>query len=146
MSSFAPRVATPRATPPDPSKHVNYNLGMVLGVDDFTQEFAYLSERNQRLARDLLGYGTVWGLRVFTEIESRGPRVVVENGVAVSPRGQLIHVPSAQCAYLNDWLNSERTRVELANRLGSPPSDSVTIYVALCYRECPTDKAPIPGE
>jgi hypothetical protein len=146
MSSFAPSMATPRATPPDPSKHVNYNLGMVLGVDDFTQEFAYLSERNQRLARDLLGYGTVWGLRVFTETKSRGPRVVVENGVAVSPRGQLIRVPSAQCAYLNDWLNSESTKVELANRLGSPPSDSVTIYVALCYRECPTDKVPSPGE
>jgi hypothetical protein len=108
MSSFAPRVATPRATPPDPYKHVNYNLGMVLGVDDFTQEFAYLSERNHRLARDLLGYGTVWGLRVFTETESRGPRVVVENGVALSPRGQLIRVPCAQCAFLNDWLNLER--------------------------------------
>jgi hypothetical protein len=146
MSSFAPRVATPRATPPDPSKHVNYNLGMVLGVDDFTQEFAYLSGRDQWLARDLLGYGTVWGLRVFTETESRGPRLVVESGVAVSPRGQLIRVARAQCAFLNDWLNLEKTRGELVDRLGSRPGDSVTAYVALCYRECPTDKVPIPGE
>jgi hypothetical protein len=146
MSSFAPRAATLPATPADPSKHVNYNLGMVLGVDDFTQEFAYLSGRDQWLARDLLGYGTVWGLRVFTETESRGPRVVVDSGVALSPRGQLIRVPCAQCAFFNDWLNLERTRTELVNRLGSPPTDSVTVYVVLCYRDCPTDKVPIPGE
>ncbi|HSF33663.1 MAG TPA: hypothetical protein VLK82_24755, partial [Candidatus Tectomicrobia bacterium] len=146
MSSFAPRAAILPATAADPSKHVNYNLGMVLGVDDFTQEFAYLSGRDQWLARDLLGYGTVWGLRVSTEIESRGPRLVVDSGVAVSPRGQLIRVPCAQCAFFNDWLNLERTRTELVSRLGSPPGEALTLYVVLCYRDCPTDKVPIPGE
>jgi len=30
----------------DPSKHVNYTFGMLLGVDDFKQEFAYLSGRD----------------------------------------------------------------------------------------------------
>ncbi len=146
MSSFAPRAAILPATAADPSKHVNYNLGMVLGVDDFIQEFAYLSGRDQWLARDLLGYGTVWGLRVSSEIESRGPRLVVDSGVAVSPRGQLIRVPCAQCAFFNDWLNLERTRTELVSRLGSPPGEALTLYVVLCYRDCPTDKVPIPGE
>ena len=50
MSSFAPRVAGSAVTRPDPFKHVNYSLGMVLGVDDFTQEFAYLSGRDQTLS------------------------------------------------------------------------------------------------
>ena len=73
-------------TAPDPAKHVNYNVGMVLGVDDFTQEFAYLSGRDQWMARDLIGYGTVRGLKVATEIDSvKGPRVIVDPGVAVSP-------------------------------------------------------------
>src|SRR2546429_2261433 len=104
METFMPRVSPAVATP-NPSKHVNYALGMVLGVDDFTQEFAYLSGRDQWLARDLIGYGTVRGLRVGVEVDAtKGARVIVEPGAAVSPRGQLICVPSAQCAYLNDWL------------------------------------------
>src|SRR5947199_6841814 len=103
METFMPRVSPAVATP-DPSKHVNYALGMVLGVDDFTQEFAYLSGRDQWLARDLLGYGTVCGLRVTVDSTSRGPHVTVEPGTALSPQGQLIRVTPAQCAYLNDWL------------------------------------------
>ena len=55
--------ALPRA-PIDVSKHVNFTLGMVLGVDDFDQEFAYLSARDRWLARDLHGYGTTCGLAV----------------------------------------------------------------------------------
>jgi hypothetical protein len=145
MSTFMTHVATTPAAAPDPTKHVNYNVGMVLGVDDFNQEFAYLSGRDQWMARDLIGYGTVSGLRVFTENDIQGPRVVVAPGVALSPRGQLIRVPAAQCAYLNDWLRLDSTRNELVSILGSPPS-VVRAYVVLCYRECPTDNVPIPGE
>jgi hypothetical protein len=138
-------MATPIFGEPDPAKHVNYNLGMVLGVDDFMQEFAYLSGRDQWLARDLIGYGTVRGLRVGIEKDTvKGPRVVIEPGVAVSPRGQMICVPSAQCAYLKDFAES---RVDEVNRqLGSPPANSVQLYVVLCYRDCPTDNVPIAGE
>jgi hypothetical protein len=117
---------------------------MVLGVDDFTQEFAYLSGRDQWLARDLVGYGTVWGLRVHEGDGDRGPEVVVEPGVAVTPRGQLIRVAPAQCAKLNDWLAINKNKQELAIRFGS--DNSVDLYVVLCYRDCPTDNVPIPGE
>ena len=145
MSSFAPAVATTPVAPPDPTKHVAYSLGMVLGVDDFTQEFAYLSGRDQWLARDLVGYGTVCGLRVTADTDSQGqPRVVVEAGAAVNPRGQFISLPTAQCAFLNDWLASHTQ--ELLDRLGSPLSATSDLYVVLCYRECPTDEVPVPGE
>src|SRR3972149_6112981 len=104
MTDFVSQTILP-AKVPDLTKHVNYTLGMVLGVDDFTQEFAYLSGRDQWLARDLIGYGTVCGLRVTVEDGGeRGPRVLVEPGVPLSPLGQLIRVQPAQCAYLNDWL------------------------------------------
>ena len=105
MSCFSSTTNTTTTSTPDPTKHVNYNVGMVLGVDDFTQEFAYLSGRDQWMARDLIGYGTVRGLKVATEIDSvKGPRVIVDPGVAVSPSGQMICVPTAQCAYLKDWV------------------------------------------
>ncbi|HEY8561391.1 MAG TPA: hypothetical protein VIL74_13525 [Pyrinomonadaceae bacterium] len=140
---------------PDLTKHVNYTSGMILGVDDFTQEFAYLAGRDRWLARDALGYGTVSGLRVQIDVEGgKGARVMVLPGTALSPRGHLICVSTAQCAYLNEWLAANRD--ELAEStdtvLTSPPitspplGDEVTLYVVLCYRDCPVDQVPIPGE
>jgi hypothetical protein len=143
MSCFSARVATANVAEPNPTKHVNYNLGMVLGVDDFTQEFAYLSGRDQWLAGDLIGYGTVRGLKINSEIDrDKGPRITVEPGVAISPRGQLICVPTAQCAYLKDWI--EQHSEELSRQ--SPPPSEVHLYVVLCYRDCPSDNVPIAGE
>jgi hypothetical protein len=141
MSTFAP-VALPRIAPPDPSKHVNYQLGMVLGVDDFKQEFTYLSERTKRVVRDLVGYGIVAGLDVAVEVaaDERGPRVNVSPGEAVTPSGQLICVAPAQCAYLNEWLRANRDTLPV-----SPPGGLELTLVA-CYREAETDDVPIPGE
>jgi hypothetical protein len=145
MSCFSSATNTTTTTAPDPSKHVNYTVGMVLGVDDLTQEFAYLSGRDQWMARDLIGYGTVRGLKVATEIDSvKGPRVIVDPGVAVSPSGQMICVPSAQCAYLRDWVVEHAAGVKSA--VGSPVASSITLYVVLCYRDCPVDNVPIAGE
>jgi hypothetical protein len=144
MSNFAPRAAGSTVTPPDATKHVNYSLGMVLGVDDFTQEFAYLTGRDQWAARDVLGYGTVEGLRVKVDYETGAPEVVVEPGAAVSPRGQLIRVTPAQCAGLNDWLAQERNRARLGDL--PPGGGTVSLFVVLSYRECATDRVPIPGE
>src|ERR1044072_1423899 len=104
MSSFAPASIKTTTAAPDPAKHVNYSLGMVLGVDDFTQEFAYLSGRDQWMMRDLISFGPVRGLSVTTDVDAeKGPRVVAEPGVALSPGGQMICVPTAQCAYVDSW-------------------------------------------
>ena len=146
MSSFVPRAIPPTPAEPDPTKHVKYTLGMVLGVDDFTQEFAYLAGRDRWLARDLLGYGTATGLRIGVEIENGAPQVVVSPGVAVSPRGQLIRVAPAQCADLNLWLAARHE--ELRQRLGNVPSNKalLRLYLVLSFRDCATDMVPMPGE
>ncbi len=142
MSTFADS-SNIAASKPDPAKHVNYVQGMILGVDDFTQEFAYLSGRDQWIARDLLGYGTVCGLKVDVKEEVRdgvqGPWVHVAPGTAVNPQGQMIRVRTEQCANLDKWLLKNKT-------VGSPPESRVNVYVVLCYRVCPTDNVPIPGE
>ena len=124
----------------DLSKRVQYNLGMVLGVDDFQQEQAYLAHRSRWLARDALGYGTLCGLKVTTEVDGvKGPKILVSPGVALSPLGQLICVTPAQCAFVNDWIAANRAKLTL-------PSAKTTVWVTLCYRECPMDPVPIPGE
>jgi hypothetical protein len=144
MSSFS---SVPMTTAPaslDPSKHVNFSLGMVLGVDDFNQEFFYLSNRDQWLARDLIGYGTVCGLDVSVEDEAdKGPSVRVDSGAALNPRGQFIRVTPAQCAYLNAWLNTEKVAKAVQDKLSG---GKLTIYLNLCYRDCLTDSVPVPGE
>jgi hypothetical protein len=150
--------------PVDPSQHVNYERGMVLGVDDFTQEFAYLSGRDQWLARDLLGYGTASGLNVFAENEGpEGPRLHVTAGSALVPSGKLVCVPADQCAVLNRWL-AKPANAALVSRLlnpasppTSPPSFSpplpplvetgtIALFLTLCYARCTTRPVPIPGE
>src|SRR5262249_52146591 len=126
---------------PDPHKYVNYTLGMLLGVDDFLQEHAYLSGSDHWLTRELLGYGTASGLHVSTDIDSqKGARVLVDPGVAVSPRGQLIRVTPSQCAYLNEWLAANQ------DKLGKTPRKLLTVFVVLSYRACESDKVPISGE
>jgi hypothetical protein len=129
---------------PDPGKHVNYTLGMVLGVDDFNQEFAYLAGRDQWLARDAIGYGTLVGLRVTPEATAKGPRVNVTSGTALMPTGRLVCVKPAQCGYLNDWLSANKNLIP--SLIGSPLSPTLALYLTLCHRECPVDPVPIPGE
>ncbi len=126
------------AAPPDPRKHVNYVQGMVLGVDDLTQEFAYHQHQRQWLARDALGYGTLSGLQVKLRNDLK---VSVSPGTALSPRGHLIRVAPEQCAALNDWLRLDTTRKEIQG-LGN----RFQVYVVLCFRDCPVDELPVPGE
>lgn len=129
---------------PDPSKHVNYTLGMVLGVDDFNQDFAYTNGQLHWLARDAIGYGTLVGLRVGREDTAKGPRVTVTAGAALLPPGRLVCVKTAQCGYLNDWLLAHGA--EVTALVSSPLSGMIPLYLTLCHRECPVDPVPIPGE
>ena len=64
MSTFQTNAAISDNSKPDDSMHVNYTQGMVLGAGDFVQEFSYHAGRGRKGARDLIGYGTVCGLRV----------------------------------------------------------------------------------
>src|SRR3954468_17776697 len=128
MNGFGPISDAQKQPPPDPTKHVRYTQGMVLGVDDFVQEFAYLAERDQWSVRDLVGYGTSWGLGVSWRLSAQGPEVMVAPGVAVTPRGRLVRVTPAQCAPLNPWLARNAAAVEAQIGL-SPTSPSLTVYV-----------------
>ncbi len=151
MSGFIPQKNTmPPKAILDFTKHVNYTRGMVLGEDDLLQEFAYLNGRDEWGIRELIGFGTVCGLRVHLESDAQGTKIVIEPGVAVSPQGQLINVPAAQCAYLEAWITATGRRRELADKLGAGAGPGATLvlplYVVLCYEPCDTDQVPLPGE
>lgn len=146
--SFTSIAALAEATP-DPTKHVNYHVGMVLGVDDFTQDHSYGAARDKWLAAAALGTGVLSGLAVT--VSGRGKAqagvVRVSEGTAVSPSGQLISVPSAQCADVDEWIAANADQID--QQLGSPPESppgDVTLYVLLSYSEQETDPVPIPAD
>jgi len=120
----------------DPRKRVRYTTGLVLGVDELTQEQHYFLSQHRGHQRALHGYGTVRGLGVHLRDAGAGPEVVVEPGTAVVPSGATVRVATAQCARLDEWL--ARHREEVA-------AGGVTLFVVLAYRECATDPVPIPG-
>ena len=143
MTTFT-SVSLPQIAPPDPSKHVDYQLGMVLGVDDFVQEFSYSSGRDKRIVRDLIGYGVVSGLRVTVDVSTAGgPQVQVAPGELVTPSGQFVCISPAQCANLNAWLQANVDQIE---QIASPPPATLALSVVASYAECFTDTVPIPGE
>lgn len=150
MASCSDAQANLASTAPSSALHVNYTLGMVLGVDDLTQEFAYLANRDQWAVRELHGYGTISGLAVRLEDTPDGPRVHVEAGSAAAPSGRLICVPRAQCAELNRWLAEPDNAARIGGLLepGSPLGEggSLTLYLTLCYADCTTLPVPIPGD
>ncbi|HET7400635.1 MAG TPA: hypothetical protein VFJ62_02610 [Usitatibacter sp.] len=144
----------------DPAEHVNFTKGMVLGVDDFRQEFAYLSGRDEWLARDAVGYGTLSGLHVFVEEGgAEGPRLHVSAGSALVPSGKHVCVGADQCAVLNKWL-AKPANAAIVNQVldpgaatSSPPmsppdgtSGTISLYLTLCYADCTAFPVPIPGE
>jgi len=147
MSGFTACGASALSVPPDPGKRVNFMHGLVLGAGELSQESAYLANRAEWLARDLLGYGTVAGLRVGRDTRSGGAAIVVGAGVALSPRGRPIRVTMPQAVALNEWLDARAN--ELVYRLvpgsDSPPGDLLKLFVVLCYQQCATDNQPGPG-
>lgn len=139
-TTFTPELPTTR--PMDPTKRVKYTAGLVLGVDEFTQEQTYHVARDRLHNRLLHGYGTVSGLKVSQRATGQGPELVVSPGAAVDPRGQIVCVRTAQCARLNAWLqaNAADVKSEVLS-----PSEALSVYVVLKYRDCEADWVPVPG-
>jgi competence ComEA-like helix-hairpin-helix protein len=120
------------------NKRVNYELGMILGVDEFQQEQEHF-EWHHRLHHKLLhGYGTVCGLKVTFDKDKN--EIVVGKGYAVSPEGRLIWQDQDICANLPNWISGHQP--ELADQ----GSGSYQIYLKLCYDEELTDNLPVVGQ
>jgi hypothetical protein len=147
------QTVAPETAPLHPHKRVRHFAGLVLGPEEFQQDQLYLMERDRLHQRALHGYGTALGLGVRIRDNAAGrPEVLVDPGLAVTPRGESVCVPRAQCADLDGWLTVHRR--ELPGVTGSPPSigspgsppSAATLWVVLCPRECATDLVPVLGD
>lgn len=133
-----------------PDLRVNYAFGMVLGVDDFTQEQRYFLEKEHLHNRALHGFGTVFGLNVDLSTPSDRADdllITVRPGMGIDQLGRAFVVRSDQCARLAAWLAAEERRdpgVIARRRQGL--SGDMSVYVVARYAECTDALVPIPGQ
>lgn len=127
---------------------VNYVFGLVLGVDEFTQEQHYHLNKNYLHHRGLHGYGAVSGLRVALKAVGEGDiEITVGGGLGVDQVGRTFAVREKQCARLKAWLKQPEQN-DLTEDYASPSGDdgSKTLYVVAQYDSCETEQVPIAGE
>lgn len=144
--TFSPVGASPAS---NPSHHVHFSTGMVLGVDDYAQEFTYHNARDKWIVREFGGYGTISGLAVSVENGTAGPEIKVTAGSAATPGGDLVCVKSEQCGKVNAWLARDdiATRVaEIAAEVNPLTDANLKVWLTLCYTSCAIAPVPIPGQ
>jgi hypothetical protein len=141
---FNDRCASPNAL--ELHKRVLYSHGLVLGVGELKTEQSFLLGKHYAHNRRLHGYGTGSGLKLVIKEPPDVPEcvVVVEPGWAVDAQGHDICVQETQCAKLNQWLAQRAQDGDLSSPFDSSGVASIEAFVVLCYRECETDKVPIP--
>jgi hypothetical protein len=117
-----------------PDIRVNYEFGLVLGVDEFRQEQMYHLEKNYLHHRTLHGYGRVSGLVVgIAQPEGATDyQVSVSPGTGVDQIGRPFVVRTTQCAFLGAWLDRQNP-----DALPQPDESGVrSVYVVATYDEC----------
>ncbi|HET8853230.1 MAG TPA: hypothetical protein VFN02_11950, partial [Ktedonobacteraceae bacterium] len=94
-----------------PDLRVNYNFGLVLGVNEFKQEQEYFLQKDYLYNRAFEGYGTVSGLRVTAEwLKGEDVQITVGSGMAIDQFGRPIIIREAQCARLVAWLKRQEEK------------------------------------
>ncbi len=132
--------------PLDPKKRLNYEFGMVLGVNDFRQEQAHHEWKHRLSNRLLHGSGTVCGLKVSAKAVTDGDgnrdvEIHISPGYAITPKGDWIVVEKEQCGQLNQWLQRHKNDLNQSLEVGQH-----RVFVTLCYDECLTELVPIAGQ
>ncbi len=102
------------ATAPD---RPNYALGVMLGVDDFTDEQTYHRARLARALQFFAGTGTVAGLAVSyvaalpvgapSAPAGQAEELQVAPGIALDGRGRIVEIPRAACITLPRWFAAQ---------------------------------------
>jgi hypothetical protein len=133
--------------PPAEFVRLRYFYGQRLGVIDLTDEQSYLAGKQRFHNLRAHGVGVLCGLTGERYVWPQGappntPTTLlrVRRGAALDGCGREIVVGWDQCIDVAAWLAQHPA--------AEPPSGTSTLplWVALCYRECPSDPAPAPRD
>lgn len=133
--------------PPAEFVRLRYFFGQRLGVVDFFDEQSYLVGK-QRFHNLLAhGVGVLCGLRATRYVFPQGSPPTadttllrVSRGAALDACGREIVVGWDQCIDVAAWFAQHPEAAQSADEL------NLRLWIALCYRECPSDPAPAPRD
>ena len=131
----------------DPAaERLNYAIGQMLDAGDLRDEQTYHRARLARLAKYLLGHGTLAGLRVTgPDGEDAELHLTVQPGVALDRYGRLVEISSPQCIRLARWFD-DRGDAELNAASHSEPrvpkDDMIVADLFLSAHSCGAAKTP----
>jgi hypothetical protein len=127
---------------------LRYSYGMRLGQVELSDEQSYLVGKHRFHNMHCHGAGVLCGLRVDRFVWPHGatagtPSTVlrVSRGAALDGYGREVLVPCDQCIDVAAWFAVNRGKLNPA-----PAAGALRIWVALRYRECPSDPAPVPHD
>ncbi len=141
-----------------PDLRVNYNFGLVLGVNEFKQEQEYFLQKDYLYNRAFEGYGTVSGLRVTAEwLKGEDVQITVGSGMAIDQFGRPIIIREAQCARLVAWLKRQeekkkgiiedhRPEGRKKEKEEQREERDLRIYIIARYDDYPVGQVPIAGQ
>jgi hypothetical protein len=129
-----------------PPERVNYATGVLLQAEDFRDEQTYHRARLATALSNLIGHGTVAGLRVLPpESEDNELEVRVEAGLAIDRFGRLIEVTEPWCIRLARWFAGQETgalRAAVHRSQVAPIPVGVVADLFLSVADCGRRKTP----
>ena len=134
--------------PPSEFVRMRYFFGQRLGVVDLFDEQSYLIGKQRFHNRLLHGIGVLCGLQAQRQPVAQGARLAdpttllrVSRGAALDACGREIVVGWDCCIDVNAWYlqhpAAHPAKAEIA---------TLALWVAVCYRECPSDPATAPRD
>jgi hypothetical protein len=140
-----------RLIPPAEFVRMRYFFGQRLGVVDLADEQAYIVGKQRFHNLRAHGAGVLCGLSAERYLFPQGSAPAVRTtslrvrrGAALDWFGREIIVGWDQCIDVAAWLTRHKeAQKAAASTLGEP---RLRLWVAICYRECPSDPAPAPRD
>jgi len=138
----------------NPDSRVNYNFGLVLGVNEFRQEQLYFLDKHYLHNGELHGYGSVTGLSVdaarYPKDKPTDVEVTIHPGMAIDQLGRPLIMREDQCARLGAWLAQQVKNDQKNNKdtfANHPPDEDgyLTVFVVASYAEIEEQSVPVAG-
>ena len=133
-----------------PLERVNYEAGMLLGLEATRAEQAYHRQRVNRLQYWFQGAGTLLGLlvkmippNVFSDENNQSIRLVVTPGIAIDGLGRELLSYEPYCVNLRDWLQLQNNSFLNSGLHEVDGKKSVQLCITVRYQAASSGLQPV---
>jgi hypothetical protein len=133
-----------------PLERVNYEAGMLLGLEATRAEQAYHRQRLNRLQYWFQGAGTLLGLLVkmvpptnFSDEDDQSLRLIVTPGIAIDGLGRELLSYEPYCVNLRDWLKLQKNSFLNSGLQEVADKKSIQLCVTIRYQAAASGLQPV---